>query len=134
MPNTVKETRLLLGLEALESNEKLSERAAAKIYRVDRRTLARRRAGKPARCDTIPNLRRLTDSEENAIFQYITELSLRAFPLRLRGVEDMANQLLRVCDAPPVGKLWSHNFVRRRPEFRTRFTARVLPHAFYALI
>jgi hypothetical protein len=28
-------------------------------------------------------------------------------------VEDMANQLLRVRDASPVGKLWAHNFVKR---------------------
>ena len=36
----------------------------------------------------------------------------------------MANQLLRVRDAPPVGKLWAHNFVKRQPELRTRYTRR----------
>jgi hypothetical protein len=36
----------------------------------------------------------------------------------------MANQLLRVRDAPPVGKRWAHNFVKRQPELRTRYTRR----------
>ena len=36
----------------------------------------------------------------------------------------MANQLLRVQDAPPVGKLWAHNFVKRQPELDIRWTRR----------
>ena len=36
----------------------------------------------------------------------------------------MANQLLRLRDAPPVGKLWAHNFVKRQPQLRTRYTRR----------
>jgi len=36
-------------------------------------------------------------------------------------MEDIANQLLRVRDASPVGIKWSSNFVRRQPELRTRF-------------
>jgi len=87
-------------------------------------TLTRRRAGKPARHDTTPNSRRLTDSEEKAIVQYVVELVVRAFPPRLRGVEDMANQLLRVYDVPPVGKLWVYNFVKRQLELRIRWTCR----------
>ncbi|KAJ6437614.1 LOW QUALITY PROTEIN: transposase-like protein [Purpureocillium lavendulum] len=42
--------------------------------------------------------------------------------MRLRGVEEMANHLLRVRDAPPVGKNWASKFVKRRPELRTRFS------------
>jgi hypothetical protein len=72
----------------------------------------------------MPKSRRLTDSEEEAIVQYITELYMRSFPPRLRGVEDMANYLLHVRDAPPVGKLWAHNFIKCQPELRTRWTRR----------
>ena len=115
-----KEARVILALEALENDENLSLREAAKIYNVSRMTLTRRRAGRPAQRDTTPKSRRLTDSEENAIVQYIVELVARSFPPRLRGVEDMANQLLRVRDAPPVGKLWAYNFVIRKEELRTR--------------
>ncbi|EAQ88886.1 hypothetical protein CHGG_05505 [Chaetomium globosum CBS 148.51] len=45
-------------------------------------------------------------------------------PPTLRGVEDMANHLLRERDAPPVGKLWAHNFVKRQPQLRTCRTRR----------
>jgi hypothetical protein len=69
-------------------------------------------------------LKKLTQSEEEAIVQYVIELDARAFPPRLSGVEDMANQLLRVRNAPPVGQLWAHRFVRRKEELRTRYTRR----------
>ena len=52
------------------------------------------------------------------------ELYIRAFPPRLCGVEDMANQLLRERDAPPVGKRWAYNFVKRQLKLRTRYSRR----------
>ena len=124
MPATLKEGQIILALQALQNDKTLSVRAAAKIYGVSQATLGRRRAGKPARCDITPNSKKLTQSEEKALIRYIIELNARAFPPRLSGVEDMANQLLRVRDAPPVGKLWAHRFVKRQPELRTRFTRR----------
>jgi hypothetical protein len=124
MPPTLREDRIVLALEALQNDKNLTERAAAKIYGVDRRTLGRRRAGKPARRDMPVNSRKLTDLEEHTIVQYVLELDARAFPPRLRGVEDMANHLLHERDAPPVGKLWAHNFVKRQPRLRTRRTRR----------
>ena len=36
----------------------------------------------------------------------------------------MANHLLRERDAPPVGKLWAHRFVKRQPQLRTRYSRR----------
>jgi len=91
IPSTANESRVILALQALEDNKSLSVLAVAKIYNVNRMTLTRRRAGKPIRCDTTPKSRRLTDSEENAIVQYIVELVIRSFPLRLCSVEDIAN-------------------------------------------
>lgn len=67
MPSNSNEAQVILALQALQNDKNLSERAVAKIYGVDRRTLGRRR-------DTTPNSRRLTDSEEKAIVQYILEL------------------------------------------------------------
>ena len=113
MPSTSKESRIILALQALQNDKKLSIRAAAKAYGVSQATLGRRRAGKPARDDTTPKSKNLTLSEEEAIVRYIIELVARAFPPRLCGVEDMANQLLRKRNAPPVGKLWAHRFVKR---------------------
>lgn len=124
MPSNSYEARVILALEAIKKDNKLSLLAAAKIYNISYTTLHQRHAGRPARRDTPANSRKLTDSEESAIVRYILELGTRSFPPRLCGVEDMANQLLRVRDAPPVGKLWASNFVRRRPELRTRYARR----------
>jgi len=91
MPPTSKETQIILALEALQNNEDLSVSAAAKIYNVNRSTLRHRRAGRPARRDIPPNSKKLTQSEEEAIVQYILELDTRSFPPRLCSMEDMAN-------------------------------------------
>jgi hypothetical protein len=124
MATTSKEARVILAIEAIQNSQKLSIRAAAKLYNVADRTIRRRLAGRPARRDCTTNSKKLTQSEEEAVVQYIIELDARAFPPRLRGVEDMANQLLRIRDAPPVGKLWAHNFVKRQPQLHTRYTRR----------
>ena len=46
----------------------------------------------------------LTELEEEAIVDYIIDLSARLFSPRLRGIEEVANHLLHVYDAPLVGK------------------------------
>jgi len=69
--------------------------------------------GRRAQHDFTPSSRKLAQLEEEAIVQCIIELSVRAFPYRLSSVEDMANQLLYDRNAPPVGKRWAYNFVKR---------------------
>ena len=124
MPSTSNKARIILALEAIRNDEKLSLRAVAKIYSVPYTTLHHRYTGRPVRRDIAPNSKKLTQSEEEAITQYVLELDSRSFPPRLSGVEDMANHLLRERDAPPVGKLWAYRFVKRQPELRTRYTRR----------
>ena len=104
MPATSKEACIILALKTLENDRDLKVATAAKIYNVDRSTLWRRRAGKPARRDILANSRNLTDLEEQTIVQYITKLATRAFPPTSRSVEDIANHLRRERDMPPVGK------------------------------
>lgn len=111
-----------LALQALKHDQQLSIRAAARVYDVAERTVRRRRAGHCARSDLAANSRNLTDSEEDTIVRYVLDMSARFFPPRLGGVEDMANRVLSARDAPRVGKNWASNFVRRRPELRTRFS------------
>ncbi|KAI8648953.1 HTH CENPB-type domain-containing protein [Fusarium sp. Ph1] len=118
-PNT--EARTLLALQALQNNPKLSIRSAAGMYKIDERRLRRRQQGIQSRRDTIPNSRRLSDLEEQIIVQFILDLDARGFPPRLRAVEAMANRLLADRDAPPVGKRWASNFVRRQEKLKTRF-------------
>ena len=64
---TSNEARVVLAFKALQNDEDLSIRAAAKIYDVNRMTLARRRNSKPIRRDTQANSRCLTDLEEQTI-------------------------------------------------------------------
>ena len=104
MGSPSKEARLLLALEAIQNDKKLSIRAAAKLYNVPEATLRHRRASRTARRDTPPNSKKLTQSEEEAVVRYILELDLQSFLPRLNGIEDIANQLLYVYNAPPVGK------------------------------
>ena len=124
MESRSNESQLLLAVQALKQDPKLSIRAAAKIYNVSRDTLKRRRDHTQSRRDTIPNSRKLTDLEESTIIQYVLDLDARSFPPRLCGVEDMANRLLADRDASPVGPRWASNFVKRHKELYTRFTRR----------
>ena len=124
MDSVSKESQLLLAIEALKQDPKLSIRAAAKVYSVSRNTLQRRRDKTPSRLDITPPCQKLTKLEESTITQYILDLDARSFPPRLCGVEDMANRLLEDRHAPPVGPRWASNFVKRHKELSTRFTRR----------
>jgi hypothetical protein len=103
-PSPSKAAREILALQALQTNPKLNVQAATTIYKIPRKTLGRRRDSQPARRDIPANSRKFTDLKEETIVQYIIELSTRAFPPRLCYVEDMANQLRRKRNTPPIGK------------------------------
>jgi hypothetical protein len=120
MSQSSSDARILLALQALHNNPKLSIRRAASIYNVRYTTLRNRKNGMQSRCDSIPNSRRLSDLGEQIIVQFILDLDSRGFPSRLRFVEEMANSLLAYRDASPIGKRWAHNFVKRQPELKTR--------------
>ena len=83
MPSPTNERRVILALQALQNDKSLSVLAAAKAYNVNRMTLTLRRASRPARRDATPKSKKLTQSEEEAIVQYVLELDARSFPPRL---------------------------------------------------
>ena len=115
------ESQVILALQAMQNDLKLSARAAAKIYSVDRRKLGRRKHGIAPRYGTAANSRNFTELEESTLVQYILDLDSQGFPPRLSCVEDMANRLRADRDASRVGKNWASNFVKRHPELATRF-------------
>src|SRR5205823_10078038 len=121
MASTSKEARIVLAIQAIQSNAQLSMRSAAKIYDIPESTLRDRLRGRPARRDSKPNSRKLTESEEEALIKYILELDSRAFPPRPSSIKDMANRLLAERDAATVGTNWVARFVKRRPELGTRW-------------
>ena len=104
MSSTSYEAKVVLAIEAIQSNRKISIREAAKVYNVADRTICCRLASKLTRRDTQANSRCLTDLEGQTIVQYITKLAIRIFLPTLRSIEDIANYLQRKCDAPFIGK------------------------------
>jgi hypothetical protein len=84
MSQSSNEARILLALQALQNNPKLSLRQATKAYQVRFSTLRDRRNGIQSRGNTIPKSRKLSDLEEQIIVQFILDLDSRGFPSRLR--------------------------------------------------
>ena len=82
---------MLLALQALQNNPKLSIRRAAEIYSIHYRTLHRRQKGIQSRRDTIPNSRKLSNLEEEILIHFILDLDSRGFPPRLRSIKDIAD-------------------------------------------
>jgi hypothetical protein len=68
-----------------------------------------------------PKGHNFTKLEEEVLVLHIVDMDERGFAPRLAGVEDMANYILDSRRARPVGKLWAHRFVQRRPELKTHF-------------
>src|SRR4051812_13320256 len=106
MPQKNDESEILLALQAMENDTKLSARAAAKIYSVDPRKVQRRLNGMQSRRDIPANSRKLTDLEESAILERILDLAAKGFPPRLTVVRDMANRLLTTRGATRVADRW----------------------------
>ena len=122
MSAQAQEARIALAIAALKSTNKMSIRATAKAYQVPRSTLEARMKGRVAKAEKRNSQHILTVSEEDTLVQYIIDLDTRGFPPRIESVRDMANLLQATRQATPVGKLWPYNFIRRRPELKTRFS------------
>ena len=88
------EADIQLAVQAIKRDATLSQRQAAKIYRVSQSTLSTRLAGASLRRNCAPNLIKLTSTEELVIVQHILKLDERGYLPRLTDVEDMANSLL----------------------------------------
>ena len=121
MATSSRESQILLAIEAIEHNPKLSRRRAAAIYNVPESSLCDRMNGRISRRDCRPNSHKLIDIEEETILQYTLDLDVREFSPRLTSIEDMANLLLAEHNGGRVVKRWAENFVKRQPELKIRF-------------
>jgi len=95
--------------------------AAAKVYSVKRKTLSLQLNGIQSQRDMIPHNQKLTVSEESVIINYVLDLNLRGFSVRICVVGEMANLLLDQRQGAYVGKNWITNFINRRPEIKSIF-------------
>ena len=118
------EGRLCLAVNALDSGQIQSIRAAARIYTVPPETLRTRYHGTLSRRDTRQLMHKLTSTEEEVLLQRILSLDAQGFPPRISIVRDIANIILTSREMTPpltVGKNWPTNFVKRCPQLRTTY-------------
>ena len=115
------EAHIQTAIQAIQKDATLKPRRAAAIFGVSENTLRRRLAGTPSRRDYMPKTMALRGSEEVAIVRHVINMVDKGYPPRLANVEDMANSLLTSRLQKPVGKNWSANFVKRRPELKVKF-------------
>jgi hypothetical protein len=73
MPQSSNEGKILLALQALQNDPKLSMRHASQIYEVGYSTLRDRRHGRQSRRDIMPNSRKLSTLEEEVLLQSILD-------------------------------------------------------------
>jgi hypothetical protein len=118
------EGRIILAIQALKEHQLKSVQAAAIMYDVPRRTLSNRLNGTTSRRDSVPKSRKLTSYEESAIVQYTLDLDSRGFSPRPQAVKEMADLLLAERGLSPVGINWTTNFIKRRPEIKSKFSRR----------
>ena len=83
-----------MATEAIQNNRNLSRRQAARIYKVPEITLRSKINGRTSRDDSCHGRQKLTESEENAIIQYVLDLDEQGFPPRIANIKNMANLLL----------------------------------------
>ena len=83
------------------------------MFNAPRTSLRRRKTRNPTRATVIVKSRKLTNLEEEGLIQRIIQLDSQGFPVRISGIEEIANLLRRERDASPVGKNWAENFIRR---------------------
>ena len=117
-----KQERIKLALQAIRGPQNLSMQRASITYRVPRTTLRRKHNQKTLLRDTHPKSSNLKKTEEGALIHYIKKLDAQGFAPTLRCVEDMANQLRAARGAKPVSPRWASNFVKRKPELKSRLT------------
>jgi hypothetical protein len=88
------EGRIALALDALKQGHFSSIRAAAKAYDVPNSTLQRRVHATPARSDSVPSSRKLTQTEETTLVEWILSIDYRGLAPTSNIVRQIANLLL----------------------------------------
>jgi hypothetical protein len=114
------EANVNMAIQAIEMDQFRSNRSAAKVFKVSRRTLDRRRIGVPVRHDCAPNSKNLTELEEDVIIDHALDLDMRGFQLTYDMLREMADKLLTDRGARRVGVNWPSRFVDRKKELKLR--------------
>lgn len=127
MPNDLgQEGRLELAIQAIQKGHITSVQKVAQLYNVPRTTLRDRLKGIQQRAIAHRTERKLTETEEETLLQWILIMDKRGTPLRPSTVQDMANLLLANRDSSKplstVGVNWVYKFIQRHNTLKTRFS------------
>ena len=88
------EANILLAISALNRRQIRNVCQAAATYNVPKSTLRDQLAGKAARRDCQPNLKKLANPKEEAIIKHVLDLNAQGFLPSLDNVQYIANKLL----------------------------------------
>jgi len=116
-------TRYTLALADLDNDPSVSLRQIAKIYGLPRSTLQHRWKGRQSAETFHAHRQRLSPHEEDALIRWIDTMTAWGWPPRIKQLETMAKHLMKAKgDLDPIGQHWYKNFLKRHPEFRTRYS------------
>ena len=104
MSNGFQKSQILLAIETLQSDPKLTVNRATKIYEIPRTILRHRIKGIIAKPDSWNGRSILITFEEYVIIRYISQLDIRGFSPLKADMEDTANLLLAKRSIRRVGK------------------------------
>ena len=116
-----KESDLVLALEALKKDSKLSVWKAATIYKISEISLHNWCAGKQSQSELPANSQKLTNLEEKVILERVLDLDAQGFQAQLSDIWEMADRLQANCNMSCVGPQWVNGFVKWHSELTMHF-------------
>ena len=122
-----KEGRIALAIQAFYDGYFNSLKAACIAYDTPYSTVRDRVRGRVPRRDLRSVNKKLTDTEEATLVQWILSMDERGLPLRTDSIRRMADLLLEKRSNTDqqkrvtVGKCWVYNFVRRQDSLRSQY-------------
>jgi hypothetical protein len=121
MASVSNEADLILAIQAIKQNPKLSFRQAASTYNIPLSSLYYRLNERTAFRDYTPKLRAITELKKQTIVDYVLDLDSQGFSPAIAYIKNMANNLRKTRDAPRVGTRWAYRFINRRKKLKTRW-------------
>jgi len=126
MPDASEEERMNLALDAFGKGQFPSIRKAAAAFDVPPSTLMTRVNGRTARKDRTANCRKLNETEEETLSEWILDMTQRGFPLQISTVRHLAQLLLSArlkrSENATIGENWVTCFINRHKELRSKYT------------
>ena len=117
-------------IDALDSQEFASERAAVRHFDAKRGTLRDRRSGRLPRNKAFQKFQKLSPEEEQYLLAWIQAEDLAGTSPSFSRIRAMANRMYQNQTSPPdrskqLGKNWIDGLKKRHPQLVTRKVRRV---------